>query len=276
MKYKPRGYWTKEVCAKTALNFKTRKEFQLKGNLAYQYALKNKWLDDICTHMVYVIKPKGYWTKELCQVEALKFNTRTNFEKGNGSAYAAASKNGWLNEICLHMVTPLSCKPRGYWTKERCYEVALTCQTKLEFSTKYSRAYRNSRINGWLDEVCSHMTQFRKPNGYWTKERCQIEALKYKSRKEFNDNNRGCYQYASGKGWSNEICSHMITTTKPMGYWNNYEHCEEAAKHCKNIGDFCVKSRGYKVAYKNNWLHKLFPNSPYKKKKVKNNFVITN
>lgn len=28
----------------------------------------------------------------------------------------------------------------------------------------------------------------RKPNNYWTKERCQEEALKYETRKDFNKN----------------------------------------------------------------------------------------
>lgn len=267
MKHKPKGYWTKEVCAEIALKYNTRKEFQIKGNVAYQHALKNKWLDDICTHMFYKSKPKGYWTKELCHIESLKFNTRWDFERGCYSAYTAAHKNEWMADICSHMTQSKMGKARGYWTKERCHEIALTCKTRKEFSVKYNRPYRNSRINGWLDEVCSHMISTIIPKGYWTKEKCHIEALKYKSKKEFCNNYRRCYEFAYRNGWLNEICSHMITTIKPMGYWNNYENCKESAKHCKNIGDFCVKSRGYKVAYKNNWLHEFFPNSPYKKRK---------
>lgn len=36
----------------------------------------------------------------------------------------------------------------------------------------------------------------KKPNGYWTKERCHEEALKYNSRKEFQSKSRGSYKSA--------------------------------------------------------------------------------
>lgn len=269
MKHKPRGYWTKERCHKIALTCKTRKEFQVKYSSVYQYARKYNWLDEICTHMYYVIKPKGYWTKELCHIESLKFNTRWDFERGCYPAYVAAHKNRWIDDICLHMTRPLSGKPRGYWTKERCHEIALTCKTRKEFAVKYNRPYRNSRINGWLDEICTHMVTNIIPKGYWTKEKCHIEALKYNSKKEFRNNNKKCHDFAYNRGWLNDICSHMITTIKPMGYWNSYEHCEEVAKQCKNIGEFCRRCPGYRVAYRNDWLHKLFPNSIVRKRKNK-------
>jgi len=48
----------------------------------------------------------GYlkWTKERCYKEALKYKTRTNFRKSSSSAYIRARKEGWLDEICEHMV----------------------------------------------------------------------------------------------------------------------------------------------------------------------------
>ena len=48
-------------------------------------------------------KPIGYWTKERCKEETLKYNTRSEFQKGSESAYQAARKNGWLDDICKHM-----------------------------------------------------------------------------------------------------------------------------------------------------------------------------
>lgn len=46
-----------------------------------------------------MVKPSGYWTKEKCVQEYLKFKNKTDFKKNCLNAYAAASKNGWLHEI---------------------------------------------------------------------------------------------------------------------------------------------------------------------------------
>lgn len=97
---KPRGYWTKEKCLEEALNFNTRKEFQIKSSSAYSSAQKNRWLDEICAHM----NSFGtHWTKELCQQEALLYESRSKYQKGSSASYQVSYKNGWLDEICSHM-----------------------------------------------------------------------------------------------------------------------------------------------------------------------------
>ena len=45
----------------------------------------------------------GYWTKEKCLEESLKYTTRTIFNKEAKGAYLSAYRNGWLHEICSHM-----------------------------------------------------------------------------------------------------------------------------------------------------------------------------
>ena len=44
------------------------------------------------------------WTKEKCREEALKYQTRKDFSFHNHSAYARSIKNGWIEEICGHMI----------------------------------------------------------------------------------------------------------------------------------------------------------------------------
>lgn len=48
-------------------------------------------------------KCKGYWTKENCQKEALKYNSRKEFLDKYCDAYRSSVKNKWLDEICKHM-----------------------------------------------------------------------------------------------------------------------------------------------------------------------------
>ena len=59
--------------------------------------LNNGWLDELCPHMK-TKKPNGYWTKERCAEEALKYETKSEFQKNSGGAYRAALKHNWLRE----------------------------------------------------------------------------------------------------------------------------------------------------------------------------------
>ena len=67
-------YWNKEKAHKEALKYKTRNEFYKKSRYAYEISRKNKWLDEICSHMQKIKKPSDYWTKERCHEEDLKYN----------------------------------------------------------------------------------------------------------------------------------------------------------------------------------------------------------
>jgi len=207
-KGKPFGHWAiKENCLQESLKYKTRGEFQKESSSAYNSSLRNGWLDDLCSHMVEIIKPKGYWTKKNCKKEALKYTTRGEFQKGSLGAYFSSCKNGWLDDICKHMVEIL--KPKGYWTKENCRKESLKYKTILEFRKGSSGAYISSRKNGWLGDVCGHMVELRKPYGYWTKETCLQESLKCKTKKEFIKGYPGAYNASRKNGWLDEICGHM-------------------------------------------------------------------
>ncbi|HIF9072491.1 TPA: GIY-YIG nuclease family protein [Photobacterium damselae] len=147
-----KAFWTKERCFIEAQKFTTRGEFQKKASGAYDSALKNKWLNEICQHMDVVLKS---WDKQACQEEAKKYLTRTQFNKGCGSAYNSARNNGWLDEICTHMSS--NQKPHGYWTKERCQGEAKKYLTKSKFNKGCISAFQKAKRCGWLEEICAHM-----------------------------------------------------------------------------------------------------------------------
>jgi len=157
MKRKHKGYWTKERCHEKSLKYESRRKFEYGSQSAYNSARKNGWLDEICSHMKELKHKNGYWTKERCHNESLKYNHRNKFQINSLSAYDSARKNGWLDEICSHMKEII--KPRNYWTKEKCHTKALNFNTKSSFREKYSGAYNSARRNGWLDEICLHMNK---------------------------------------------------------------------------------------------------------------------
>jgi hypothetical protein len=252
---KPSGYWTKERCQEEALRYNSRTEFSKNSKTAYGVSLKNGWIDEICSHMVELKTPNGYWTKEKCQEEALKYNSRSDFQKNSGGAYVRSSKEGWLDEICSHMVE--SRTPNDYWTKEKCQEEALKYNSRNEFQRNSSGAYNVSRKNGWLDEICSHMVELKKPDGHWTKERCQEEALKYNSRSEFEKNSGTAYRASHRNGWIDEICSHMVELQKPDGYWTKEKCQEEALKYNSRTEFKNNSSKAYGASRRKGWLDEI-------------------
>lgn len=123
------------------------------------------------------------WSKEKCKEEALKYEYRIDFRKNSERAYMAASVNGWLDEICPHLLYKYK-----KWDKEECRKEALKYNSRSEFFQGSCSAWDRARRNGWLDEICSHMIEGRKPNNYWTIDMCKEEASKYKNRFELRKN----------------------------------------------------------------------------------------
>jgi hypothetical protein len=115
---KSANYWSKDVCSKEALKYNTKNEFKHGSPSAYSKVIKNNWVDELCQHMKKVINPPNYWVLDRCHIEALKYQNKGKFIENSSSAYYAARKNGWLNEICSHMVTNQPHKKRYVYAFE--------------------------------------------------------------------------------------------------------------------------------------------------------------
>ncbi len=149
--------------------------------------------------------------------EALKYSMRSDFRKKSSTIYNYARLNGWLDDICKHMTE--SIKPNNYWNYERCETEALKYNTKNKFRMYSSGAYNSARLNGWLNDICKHMSQPIKSHGYWTKDRCHNLALSCSTKTEFSVKYNTAYKMAHKYGWIPEICQHMITCG------NRYNRC---------------------------------------------------
>ena len=152
----PNGYWTAERCKIEALKYRTRSEFGEGNGAAYNASKRLKILEEVCKHMVEVKKPKGHWTLETLQAEALKYENKVDFRQNSNPAFLTASRKGLLDQICSHMEAG---KLRnGHWLiKENCAAEALKYMNRRAFSLGNSSAYHGADINGWLDEICNHM-----------------------------------------------------------------------------------------------------------------------
>ncbi len=160
-------------------------------------------------------KPPGQWNnnKWNCIASACLHNNRKAWRESEPRAYAAAQRNGWLDECCAHMDRLV--KPAGYWTKERCIESAQPYATIIEWQKAGGGAYGAAAKNDWLEECCAHMKRHRKPRGYWTKERCIESAKPHAHRLQWAEAERGAYLVATEKGWLDECCAHMARAKMP-------------------------------------------------------------
>ena len=246
--------WTKENCREAALKCKYRIEFSKKYKGAYSACYKNKWMDEVCSHMEQRIK-HYYWTKERCKEVALKCKYRSEFKEKHKSAYEKCRTNNWMDEVCNHMKQKVRSGPYK-WTKENCKQAALKCKYRSDFEKKHSGAYNVCLKNNWMDEVCSHMNQKIK-HYYWTKENCKQAALECKSRSEFGEKHKSAYEKCRTNKWLDEVCNHMKQKIKPANYWTK-ENCREDALKCKSRIEFKEKHSGaYNACYKNGWLDEL-------------------
>lgn len=99
----PKGYWkNRDNMMKEAKKYSTKEEFQ-KGNLyAFLAAHKYGYIDE----MDWMVRRKehknGYWTYDNIEKEALKYDTKTDFFKGNQTAYRAALKLGIIDDFFIN------------------------------------------------------------------------------------------------------------------------------------------------------------------------------
>ena len=102
LKTHPKGYWkNRENMMNEAKKYSTNEEFK-KGNItAFLAAYKYGYIDDF--HWISKKKQhkKGYWTYKHIENEALKYNTKTDFFKGNQTAYRAALKLGIIDDFFI-------------------------------------------------------------------------------------------------------------------------------------------------------------------------------
>lgn len=99
----PKGYWkNKENMMQEARKYSTKEEFKKCNLTAFLAAYKYGYIEK----MDWLVKQKqhknGYWTYKHIEEEALKYNTKTEFFKGNQTAYRAALKLGIIDDFFLN------------------------------------------------------------------------------------------------------------------------------------------------------------------------------
>jgi len=248
---KKNNYWVKELCLIESLKYVTRTEFSKKSRGAYRSSLRNGWLDEICEHMI----ENGSLSKRYNYVYEFSDNfvyigltydidRRNNehlnnenspvFKHINESNLKPIFKFDSLKTVNeaknLEIETIKKYKEEGWfllnknrgggtgknntkWDIDSSKNEALKFTSRLEFQKKSHTCYKFCLKNKIMDYVCSHMVRNGKKNiktNKWDKEKCNLEAKKYKTKKEFYTTSENAYRYSLRNNFLNEICSHMV------------------------------------------------------------------
>ena len=197
IKKTPNGYWTLNKCKQEAFKYKTRTEWRINSGSSYKRALENNWLNECCKHMTQDYKIKGYRTFDKCKEVALKFNSKIEFMNTSPAFYKACYINGWLDELCKHMIV----KTKSH-SLESIKKTSLLCKTKKEFYKKFPSEYDWCLRNKKTKEICSHMLS-KKTNH--TIESIKPKIILCKKRYEFKKKFRNEYAWLQRNNLLHEL-----------------------------------------------------------------------
>jgi predicted GIY-YIG superfamily endonuclease len=153
--------WNEELILETARNsgLELISDFSKIYKGAYDAAKRLKIMDRL--RECFDWKGGYSWTKEEIHNIAKRYTVRSKFIRENKNASWYAQRKGWYDEITSHMEFQSKGKK---WTKEEVHAEALKYKTRTQFANASdtkgcNRAYQSALHNGWIDEVCSHMTK---------------------------------------------------------------------------------------------------------------------
>ena len=253
------GKWNKKNCIEESKKYSTRGEFFLGNSNAYQKSIKEGWIEEMNWLSSKRRMPRGYWTiKENVINEAKKYKSKNEFEKNNVSAFLAAYKHGWLNEIKWEVIQHQ--KPSGFWNKkENVIEESKKYNTFKDFRNSSTTAYRAAKKNGYLDEMFwlsdvkkkNNHFSIKHPKGYW-KDRNNImeEAKKYSTKQEFQKKNLSAFLAAHKYGYIDEMEWLARRNQHKWGYWTYKNIEKEALKYNTKTEFFKKNQTAYRAALK--------------------------
>ena len=256
-KTNPRSIWTYEKCYEEALKYKTRSEFSKACSSAYIVAKENGWLREY----IWIEIKRGKWNYDTCLELAQKCKTRSEFEEQSQSAYDVARRNGWLKDyIWLVDGHKKYGDEKRIWDYDSCLLEAKKYATKTEFQRNSAGAYNVARKNNWMRDYiwfADGRKAFGEKRRKWNYENCFQEALKYKSKRQFQENCSSAYTAAQKNGWLKDytwfVSGHLLLA-ETQRKWNK-ETCFAEAKKYTVRAHFKKNSSGaYNAARKNGWL----------------------
>ena len=216
--------YSKEVCYKAALQCQYRSEFAEKFEGEYMAALRNGWLDEICSHMIAVGNhyKRCIYAYEFPNIEEKNYvyvgltdhiPQRDLVHGRKGAVYAFCKKH--------NVERPKPIQLTEYIDKEEAKE-----QEGIQLSKYIAK--------GWfpLNRVKTGSLGGHLANDGFTFEECKAVGQKYSKRSEWKHNDYPTYYIASKRGWIDDI----LKQSKRFGnakqkFWTEERIAETALRY---------------------------------------------
>jgi hypothetical protein len=161
---------------------------------------------------------KNKYSKENCRIEALKYKTRTEFDKKSSMYYRVVKKNKW-EDLFKHMGKPFSKRkgtgPYVGWTYERLKECVSGFDNITQFKKKHRTAHDFMKTNGYDEEffpLLERCGRTRIGNIKWSYDKLKELTSEFETRAEFRKKYAPGYKYAKEYGYLDEFFPIRICT----------------------------------------------------------------
>lgn len=195
--------WDRKKILEYVRTCKDYPEFTKKEPSAWAAAKKTNMLREIGS----ILKKRKLWNRSSVLREAKKHKTKSSFHKKSCGAWSYAKKNGFLNECYAHM--KIKNDHTRKWSHEAIIKELKKYKSKSDLrknqSGLYAKLIKTKKGRSYL----SCYESLIKPNGYWTKEKMEKIALKYKHKRDLRLEYPTLRERATKMGIWNDICSHM-------------------------------------------------------------------
>lgn len=147
------------------------------------------------------------------------------------------------------------------YTDEELIDIAKKYNRRQDFKNNDRNAMKAARGRGkdFYINICSHMTDGRRPYGTYTIAELRKRAKKFKTRGEFAKKDKSGYAQAHKMGVLEDVCTHMKRLVAEK--WTEESLIEFVKKkNIKTRTQFNKEASGaYTAAWKMKLLNKLFP-----------------
>lgn len=199
--------------------------------------------------------PANYWNDiERCRAVAERFSRFSDFERSEPSAYAAAKRNGWFDEITAHMKGRRKYPPHYFDVFEHCFEVANKYNTLEELRINDKGCHQALYYNHpeWK-EICFAHFNIKKE---LSDEELSLIVQKYTDYTEFKEKEPRAFNAISYRGLIDKYCAHMNRKLNvPYDDTFTFEECAKRAKKYKRRTEFdhgedkryaqCARKKGW-------------------------------
>lgn len=150
--------FTLESCIESATNTTSMTQWMQQHKPHYKCAYSHGWIRHVIESTNWNVRGDAEKISRIIG-SAKKYNHKSDWQAGEGSAYALAKYYGVFELATQHMKPKQTGKraPKRKLTKEKCIQIASQFKSRTEFKSCDPGAYNRARSNCFLDMCCKHM-----------------------------------------------------------------------------------------------------------------------